>query len=48
MTLAVQRNITLKDALRDAEARYVEANPKSARHDEACAAMPGGNAPGWS
>jgi len=44
MTLAVRRNITLEDALRDAEARYVEANPKSrARHGEACAAMPGGN-----
>jgi glutamate-1-semialdehyde 2,1-aminomutase len=38
------RNITLEDALRDAEAHYVDANPKSrARHDEACAAMPGGN-----
>jgi len=44
MTLAVGRNITLEDALRDAEAGYVEANPKSrARHAEACAAMPGGN-----
>ena len=44
MTLAGRRNITLEDALRDAEARYVEANPKSrARHAEACAALPGGN-----
>jgi glutamate-1-semialdehyde 2,1-aminomutase len=44
MTLAVGRNITLEDALRDAEARYIEANPKSrARHAEACAALPGGN-----
>jgi glutamate-1-semialdehyde 2,1-aminomutase len=44
MTLAIGRNITLEDALRDAEARYVEANPKSrARHAEACAALPGGN-----
>ena len=44
MTLAAQRNITLEDALRDAEARYAEANPKSrARHAEACEVMPGGN-----
>jgi glutamate-1-semialdehyde 2,1-aminomutase len=44
MTLAAGRNITLEDALRDAEARYVAANPKSrARHAEACHAMPGGN-----
>jgi glutamate-1-semialdehyde 2,1-aminomutase len=44
MTLAVGRNIMLEDALRDAEARYVAANPKSrARHAEACDALPGGN-----
>jgi glutamate-1-semialdehyde 2,1-aminomutase len=44
MTLAARRNITLEDALRDAEARYVEANPKSrVRHAEACDALPGGN-----
>jgi glutamate-1-semialdehyde 2,1-aminomutase len=44
MTLAARRNITLEDALRDAEARYVEANPKSrASHAEACDALPGGN-----
>ena len=44
MTLAARRNITLEDALRDAEARYVEDNPKSrARHIEACEALPGGN-----
>jgi glutamate-1-semialdehyde 2,1-aminomutase len=44
MTLAVGRNITLEDALRDAEARYALANPKSrARHAEACHALPGGN-----
>jgi glutamate-1-semialdehyde 2,1-aminomutase len=44
MTLAAGRNITLEDALADAEARYVEVNPKSrARHAEACAALPGGN-----
>jgi glutamate-1-semialdehyde 2,1-aminomutase len=44
MTLAARRNITLEEALRDAEARYVEANPQSrARHAEACDALPGGN-----
>jgi glutamate-1-semialdehyde 2,1-aminomutase len=44
MTLAVRRNITLEEALRDTEARYAEANSKSrARHAEACHAMPGGN-----
>ena len=44
MTLAVARNITLEDALRDAEARYVQANPKSrARHLEATRSLPGGN-----
>jgi len=44
MTLAVGRNITLEDALADAEARYVAANPKSrARHLEAARSLPGGN-----
>ncbi|HEX5794932.1 MAG TPA: aminotransferase class III-fold pyridoxal phosphate-dependent enzyme [Geminicoccaceae bacterium] len=44
MTLAVGRNITLGDALADAEARYVAANPKSrARHLEAGRVLPGGN-----
>jgi glutamate-1-semialdehyde 2,1-aminomutase len=44
MTLAVRRNITLEEALRDTAARYAEANSKSrARHAEACHAMPGGN-----
>ena len=44
MTLAVGRNITLNDALADAEARYVAANPKSrARHAEAGRSLPGGN-----
>jgi glutamate-1-semialdehyde 2,1-aminomutase len=44
MTLAVGRNITLEDALRDAEARYVQANPKSrARHLAARRSLPGGN-----
>ena len=44
MTLAAGRNITLEDALRDAEARYVQANPKSrARHLEATRSLPGGN-----
>jgi glutamate-1-semialdehyde 2,1-aminomutase len=44
MTLAAGRNITLADALRDAEARYALANPRSrARHAAACQALPGGN-----
>jgi glutamate-1-semialdehyde 2,1-aminomutase len=44
MTLAVGRNITLEDALADAEARYVAANPRSrARHLEAARSLPGGN-----
>jgi len=44
MALAVGRNITLEDALADAEARYVAANPKSrARHLEAGRVLPGGN-----
>jgi glutamate-1-semialdehyde 2,1-aminomutase len=44
MAMPAPRNMRLEDALRDAEARYVEANPKSrARHVEACGAMPGGN-----
>ena len=44
MTLAVGRNITLEDALADAEARYVAANPKSrSRHLEAARSLPGGN-----
>lgn len=38
------RNMRTEDALRDAEVRYAQANPKSrARHAEACAALPGGN-----
>jgi glutamate-1-semialdehyde 2,1-aminomutase len=44
MTLAARRNITLEEALREAEACYALANPKSrARHAEACDALPGGN-----
>ena len=44
MTLAVGRNITLEDALADAEARYVAANPKSRTHHlEAARSLPGGN-----
>ena len=38
------RNITLEDALGDAEARYAAANPKShARHVDAGRHLPGGN-----
>ena len=38
------RNITLEDALREAEARYMAANPKShARHVDAGRHLPGGN-----
>lgn len=43
MALA-RRNMSLEDALGDAERRYALANPKSrARQDEAGAVMPGGN-----
>jgi glutamate-1-semialdehyde 2,1-aminomutase len=44
MTLAARRNMSLEDALGEAEARYVAANPKSrARHEDACRVLPGGN-----
>ena len=44
MTMAAERNMSLDDALADAEARYVAANPKSrARHAEAARSLPGGN-----
>ncbi len=44
MTMAAVRNMSLEDALADAEARYVAANPRSgARHAEAARALPGGN-----
>ena len=39
-----RRNLSLDEALRDAEERFVAANPRSARcHEEALAVMPGGN-----
>lgn len=44
MTGLAQRNITLEDALREAEERYVAANPQSrARHLDAARHLPGGN-----
>ena len=44
MTMTAERNMSLEDALADAEARYVAANPRSrARHAEAAGALPGGN-----
>ncbi len=44
MTMAAERNMSLDDALADAEARYVAANPRSrARHAEAARVLPGGN-----
>jgi glutamate-1-semialdehyde 2,1-aminomutase len=44
MTMAVVRNMSLDDALADAEARYVAANPRSrTRHIEAAKSLPGGN-----
>ncbi len=44
MTMAAVRNMSLDDALKDAEVRYVAANPRSrARHVEAAQALPGGN-----
>ena len=44
MTMTAERNMSLEDALADAEARYVAANPRSrARHVEAAGALPGGN-----
>jgi glutamate-1-semialdehyde 2,1-aminomutase len=44
MTAPAYRNITLEDALREAEERYVAANPKSrARHADAGRRLPGGN-----
>ena len=44
MTLPARRNMSLEDALEQAERSYAAANPMSrARHVEACAAMPGGN-----
>jgi glutamate-1-semialdehyde 2,1-aminomutase len=44
MRAPAYRNITLEDALREAEERYVAANPKSqARHVDAARRLPGGN-----
>jgi glutamate-1-semialdehyde 2,1-aminomutase len=44
MRASAYRNITLEDALREAEERYVAANPKSrARHADAGRHLPGGN-----
>jgi glutamate-1-semialdehyde 2,1-aminomutase len=44
MTMAAVRNMSLEDALKDAEARYVAANPKSRARDAAAArSLPGGN-----
>jgi glutamate-1-semialdehyde 2,1-aminomutase len=44
MTMAAARNMSLDDALADAEARYVAANPMSReRHVEAARSLPGGN-----
>jgi glutamate-1-semialdehyde 2,1-aminomutase len=44
MTMAAVRNMSLDDALKDAETRYVAANPRSqARHAEAARSLPGGN-----
>jgi glutamate-1-semialdehyde 2,1-aminomutase len=44
MTGLAQRNITLEDALHEAEERYVAANPQSrARHLDAARHLPGGN-----
>jgi glutamate-1-semialdehyde 2,1-aminomutase len=44
MTTLAARNMSLEDALQDAEQRYVAANPRSrARHAEAARSLPGGN-----
>jgi glutamate-1-semialdehyde 2,1-aminomutase len=44
MSIAERRNMSLADALNEAEARYVAANPRSrARHTDASRALPGGN-----
>jgi len=44
MSTSTLRNISLDDALAQAEQRYRQNNPKSAaRHEQACASMPGGN-----
>ena len=44
MTTLAVRNMSLEDALQDAEQRYAAANPKSrARHAEAARSLPGGN-----
>jgi glutamate-1-semialdehyde 2,1-aminomutase len=44
MSTTTLRNISLDDALAQAEQRYRQNNPKSeARHEQACASMPGGN-----
>jgi glutamate-1-semialdehyde 2,1-aminomutase len=44
MTTLAVRNMSLEDALQDAEQRYAAANPKSrARHGEAARSLPGGN-----
>ncbi len=46
MTMAAerQRNMSLEDALRDAEQRHIAANPRSrARHEAATRHLPGGN-----
>lgn len=44
MSTSTLRNISLDDALTQAEQRYRQNNPKSAaRHEQACVSMPGGN-----
>ena len=44
MAIQPARNLDLNAALREAERRYIEANPESKRrHRAACEAMPGGN-----
>ena len=44
MTTLAARNMSLEDALQDAEQRYAAANPRSrARHAEAKRSLPGGN-----
>jgi glutamate-1-semialdehyde 2,1-aminomutase len=44
MRAPAYRNISLEDALREAEERYIAANPKSrARHVDAARHLPGGN-----
>ena len=44
MRAPAYRNISLEEALREAEERYIAANPKSrARHVDAARHLPGGN-----